>query len=60
MRYLRPAGEGEEVLVICEVVHAGRQMAALKGTMVRVRDGAVLSTCEHDKVNTDPSVKAKL
>ena len=35
-------------------------MAALRGAIVRESDGAVLCTCEHDKVNTDPPVKAKL
>ncbi|KAB5572508.1 thioesterase superfamily protein [Coniochaeta sp. 2T2.1] len=54
---LRPVVVGEAVLVECEVVHAGRKLAHIKGTMRREGDGAVLAVCEHDKVNSDPPVE---
>ena len=55
--YLRPAAEGEELLVECEVVHLGKNLASLKGVMRRKRDGAITATCEHGKVNVDPDSK---
>ena len=58
--YLRPAPSGEPVLIECEVVHIGKRMCVLKGTMRSKRDGAPLSTCEHHKVNTDPKIGGKL
>ncbi|KAK4945369.1 hypothetical protein LTR66_006042 [Elasticomyces elasticus] len=58
--YLRPAAEGETIVVECEVVHAGKRLAALKGVMKRERDGALISTCEHDKVNNDPGDISKI
>ncbi|KAG9231732.1 HotDog domain-containing protein [Amylocarpus encephaloides] len=54
--YLRPVPEGEVVLVESEVVHAGKRLCALKGTMRRERDGEVLAICEHGKVSIDPEV----
>ncbi|QIW97407.1 hypothetical protein AMS68_002925 [Peltaster fructicola] len=47
--YLRPAPEGERVLLECEVVHAGKRLCLLRGVMKRERDGAIISTCEHNK-----------
>ena len=57
--YLRPAPEGEELLLECDVVHMGKQLAMLKGTLRRERDGAVISTCDHNKaaVPTKPGWK---
>ncbi|KAJ6783437.1 hypothetical protein PWT90_01684 [Aphanocladium album] len=52
--YLRPAPVGTECLLEAEVVSAGRSLALLKGTLRRKSDGAILATCTHDKVNTDP------
>jgi acyl-coenzyme A thioesterase 13 len=49
---------GEEVTVEVEVVHVGRQQAALRG-VVRDKRGRVVSTCEHDKTNIDPVVEGK-
>ncbi|KAF2223323.1 HotDog domain-containing protein [Elsinoe ampelina] len=58
--YIRPAPVGETLILECEVVHAGKRLAVTKGTMRRKRDGAIVSTCEHNKVNTDPEVGGKL
>ncbi|KAJ9149029.1 hypothetical protein NKR23_g4537 [Pleurostoma richardsiae] len=58
--YLRPVPCGETVRVECEVVHLGRRLCSLKGTIRREGDGegggggAVMATCEHGKFNTDP------
>lgn len=52
--YLRPAPNGEECLVECEIVQIGRTLCQLRGTLTRRSDGAVLATCEHHKFNTDP------
>lgn len=49
--YVRPAPTGEVVLIEAEVVHVGKQLGVLKATMRRKRDGAVISICEHNKVN---------
>ncbi|RFU28278.1 hypothetical protein B7463_g8053, partial [Scytalidium lignicola] len=58
--YLRPVALGEEVVIECDVVHAGRRLCTLKGVMKRKSDGAVLAICEHGKVNTDPAVNSKI
>ncbi|KAK4129999.1 hypothetical protein BT67DRAFT_446108 [Trichocladium antarcticum] len=55
--YLRPAPLGAEVRVECEIVQLGQRLCTLRGTMRRASDGAVLATCEHGKVNTDPVAK---
>ncbi|OAA68410.1 thioesterase family protein [Niveomyces insectorum RCEF 264] len=52
--YVRPAPSGTDVLIECEVVHAGRRLSSLRGILRRRSDGAVLATCEHGKVITDP------
>ncbi|OAA62322.1 Thioesterase superfamily [Cordyceps fumosorosea ARSEF 2679] len=54
--YLRPAPVGTECLLEAEIVSVGRSMAMLRGTLRRKADGAILATCSHDKVNTDPPV----
>ena len=51
--YLRPVPVGTKVFVENEIVHVGKKLATLKGTMRRQSDGAVLCTCEHGKVNVD-------
>lgn len=55
--YMRPVPAGEEVLIECEIVQVGKKLATLKGVMRRKSDGALISTCEHGKVNIDPEVK---
>lgn len=52
--YLRPVPVGSEVTLHCEIVHVGKKLASLKGTMRRKEDGAIMATCEHGKVNIDP------
>ncbi|RDW79726.1 hypothetical protein BP6252_04364 [Coleophoma cylindrospora] len=54
--YLRPVAHGETVLIESEVVHAGKRLCTIKGVMKRKRDGAIMVTCEHGKVNIDPEV----
>lgn len=58
--YLRPAPEGTEILIECEVVHLGARMGMLKGRMVRKSDGKVCYTCEHQKATTDYKPSPKL
>ena len=57
--YVRPAPEGEAMLVECEVVHMGKTLALLQGRLKRAQDGAVISTCEHNKaaVKSKPGFK---
>ncbi|EMC97471.1 hypothetical protein BAUCODRAFT_54865, partial [Baudoinia panamericana UAMH 10762] len=47
--YVRPAAEGEDVLMECEICHTGKTLALTRGVLKRERDGAILSTCEHNK-----------
>ena len=52
--YMRPARLGEEVLIRCEVVQAGKNLATLRGVMRRKSDDVILMVCEHGKVSIDP------
>jgi uncharacterized protein (TIGR00369 family) len=58
--YLRPAPEGTELLIECEVVHLGKRIGMLKGVMRRKDDGAVCYTCEHQKAVAEFKPKYKL
>lgn len=66
VNYLRPAPEGEALLLECEVVHLGKTLALLKGSLVRESDGAIISTCDHNKaavaskVGWDKSASSKM
>nr|POE85487.1 isoform 2 of acyl-coenzyme a thioesterase 13 [Quercus suber] len=66
VNYLRPAPEGEDLLLECEVVQLGKTLALLKGTLRREHDGAIVSTCDHNKaavaskVGWDKDAKPKL
>lgn len=57
--YLRPAPEGEDLLLECEIVHMGKKLAFLRGALKREKDGAIISMCDHDKaaVPTKPGFK---
>lgn len=59
VKYVRGLRVGEDVRVECEVVHVGRQSAALRG-VIRDGRGRVCSTCEHDKTNIDPPAESKV
>ncbi|KAI0882664.1 HotDog domain-containing protein [Annulohypoxylon maeteangense] len=56
--YLRPVPVGTTVHIKCDILHAGRNLCALRGEMRSVdedgRDGPLLVVCEHGKANTDP------
>lgn len=60
MTYLRPAAEGEMLVCESEVVHAGQRLCLIQAVLKRERDGAVVSTCEHQKFNNDPATAAKV
>ncbi|KAK0897824.1 hypothetical protein LTR91_020670 [Friedmanniomyces endolithicus] len=55
----RPAPEGEDLLLECEVVQMGRNLALTQGVLKREKDGVIVSTCEHHKaaVPTKPGWK---
>lgn len=52
--------EKELLTDMSKVVHAGKRLALTRGEMKRKSDGAIISTCEHNKANTDPAVSSKL
>ncbi|KAK3052077.1 hypothetical protein LTR09_006669 [Extremus antarcticus] len=56
LTYLRPAAEGEMLRMECEVVHAGKRLCLIKAVLMRERDRAIISTCEHQKYNNDPDM----
>ena len=54
--YLRPAAEGQKVLVESEVVHLGRRMGVVRGVIRGAEGegkGKVYYTCEHGKACLD-------
>jgi acyl-coenzyme A thioesterase 13 len=51
--YLRPAPEGTELIVECEIVHLGKSLAELRGVMRRKDNGKVCYICEHGKAKVD-------
>lgn len=53
VNYLRPASLGEMLLCECEVTHVGKRMAMTRGLLKRERDGAIVSTCEHNKATVE-------
>ena len=36
-----------------QIVHAGKRLCLLKAVLMREKDRAIISTCEHQKYNTD-------
>jgi len=51
--YMRPAFEGEVLRMETEIVHAGKRLCLIKAVLRREKDGAIISTCEHQKYNVD-------
>ncbi|KAL8789195.1 MAG: hypothetical protein Q9213_001302 [Squamulea squamosa] len=58
--YLEAAPEGEVIEVTGEIVKIAKRLAQLRGVMRRKRDGVVVATCEHGKVNIDRPNGGKL
>ncbi|KXT10823.1 hypothetical protein AC579_1940 [Pseudocercospora musae] len=51
--YLKPAMEDDVLLCECRIVHAGKRLCLLSGSMTREKDGGMVATCEHNKYNVD-------
>lgn len=51
--YLRPIPSGTTILIECELLNIGKTLSTLRGVMKRESDGAVLTSCEHGKYNSD-------
>lgn len=58
--YLRPAPQGHEIRVICEVVQMGRRLSLLRAEIRRVDNDDLCCVADHQKVNTDPEADQKL
>ncbi|KAF2722440.1 hypothetical protein K431DRAFT_283866 [Polychaeton citri CBS 116435] len=58
--YIRPAPEGEVLECSCEIVSAAKRLALMKAEMRRQSDGAVVSTCKHDKASVQIKRSIKL
>lgn len=56
--YLRPAPIGSEVLIESEVVHLGRRMGLLRGSMKLKDNGKICYTCEHGKAAVENPIMA--
>ncbi|KAK6340767.1 hypothetical protein TWF696_009087 [Orbilia brochopaga] len=57
--YLRPVQSNKYVTIQCEIVGLGKRLVHIKGTM-KDKEGRVLITCEHDKVNIDSKIAPRL
>ncbi|KAK2881771.1 hypothetical protein FQN49_000438 [Arthroderma sp. PD_2] len=60
MTFLRPAPEGTEISINCELIHAGKRLALLKADIRRTDTGQVLVLGDHDKASTPIDAAAKL
>ncbi|KAF2724961.1 hypothetical protein K431DRAFT_281434 [Polychaeton citri CBS 116435] len=58
--FFKTVQEGEEVIIDCQIDHAGRRLAAIRGVMKSVRDGETIAVCLNDKVNTDSRELSRL
>lgn len=56
LTFMNPAAEGDWLRMESEVVHAGKRLCMIRATLFREMDGAIVSTCEHQKFNVDPEV----
>ena len=50
---MRPKLNKTVLADVLEIVHAGKRLCLLKAVLKREKDGAVISTCEHQKYNVD-------
>lgn len=53
LAFLRPAWEGDIILMDCEIVQSSKRFALIRGVAKREKDGAVIGTCEHEKYNVE-------
>jgi acyl-coenzyme A thioesterase 13 len=53
--YLRPAMVDEELLLECEALAMGKQLASVRGSLKRRSDRTLIAICEHGMVKSDPS-----
>ncbi|CZR65932.1 related to thioesterase family protein [Phialocephala subalpina] len=51
--FLRPVSVGTVVVIECEVIQIGKQLATIRGVMKRKSDWKVLCTAEHNKARMD-------
>jgi uncharacterized protein (TIGR00369 family) len=49
--YMAPVRAGEQVLIACEIVQVGRNLATLRGIITKAEGGQIVATCEHGKYN---------
>lgn len=57
IKFLRPAPEGTEIEIDCELVSMGKRLAMSKAEIRRVDTGDVCVLGLHDKANMDPPVQ---
>ncbi|KAF3482928.1 thioesterase [Arthroderma uncinatum] len=60
MTFLRPAPEGTEISINCELVQAGKRLALLKADIRRTDTNQVLVLGDHDKASTPMDASAVL
>ncbi|EGE06228.1 acyl-CoA thioesterase [Trichophyton mentagrophytes] len=60
MTFLRPAPEGTEISISCELVHSGKRLALLRADIRRADTGALCVLGEHDKASTPMDTQLKL
>jgi acyl-coenzyme A thioesterase 13 len=51
--FLRPLLVGERVIVEAEILHIGKRVATVRGTIKRKSDGTILAICTQEKLNPD-------
>ncbi|EFR00018.1 thioesterase [Nannizzia gypsea CBS 118893] len=58
--FLRPAPEGTEISINCELVHSGKRLALLRADIRRTDTGDLCVLGEHDKASTPIDAQMKL